>query len=191
MKSREGTVVDGDDLIEKIQNLVKKELQSRYKLSKIALEEKSLKIALAAIKYFLLKVDIRKNMVFNPKESVNFEGDTGSYLLYSYARASSILQKYKGKEKESSLNSLEDKETFLIKKLSEFIGTIRKAYASLNPSLLSNYVYSLCQIFNEFYHACPVINSEKEKFRIELVKAFRQILGNSLYLLGIEPLEKM
>jgi arginyl-tRNA synthetase len=191
MKSREGTVVDGDDLIEKIQELVKKELQQRYKLSKTQSEERSLKIALAAVKYFLLKVDIRKNMVFNPKESVNFEGDTGSYLLYSYARASSILQKYKGKGKESSLDSLEDKEIFLIKKLSEFINTVHKAYAGLNPSLLSNYAYQLSQLFNEFYHACPVIGSEKEKFRVELVKAFRQILGTSLYLLGIEPLEKM
>jgi arginyl-tRNA synthetase len=191
MKSREGTVVDGDDLIEKIQGLVKKELQQKYKLSKTQLEERSIKIALAAVKYFLLKVDIRKNMIFNPKESVNFEGDTGSYLLYSYARASSILQKYSGKAKRLSLDSLEDKETFLIKKLSEFIETIHKAYVGLNPSVLSVYAYQLSQIFNEFYHTCPVIGSEKEAFRIELVKAFRQILGNSLYLLGIEPLEKM
>jgi arginyl-tRNA synthetase len=191
MKSREGTVVDGDDLIEKIQGLVKKELQQRYKLPKAQIEERSLKIALAAVKYFLLKVDIRKNMIFNPKESVNFEGDTGSYLLYSYARASSILKKYSGKIKKSPLESLEDKEIFLVKKLSEFADTVYKAYIGLNPSLLSGYAYQLSQIFNEFYHACPVIGSEKETFRIELVKAFKQILGNSLYLLGIEPLEKM
>jgi arginyl-tRNA synthetase len=191
MKSREGTVVDADDLIEKIQELVKKELQKKYKLSKKQLDERSIKIALAAVKYFLLKVDIKKNMIFNPKESVNFEGDTGSYLLYSYARASSILQKYSGKAKKLSLDSLEDKETFLIKKLSEFIEIIHKTYIGLNPSFLSVYAYQLSQIFNEFYHACPVIGSEKEAFRIELVKAFRQILGTSLYLLGIEPLEKM
>ncbi|MFH1503261.1 MAG: arginine--tRNA ligase [Candidatus Diapherotrites archaeon] len=191
MKSREGTVVDADDLIEKVQLLVKKELEQRYKLSKTQIEERSLKIALAAIKYLLLKVDIRKNMIFNPKESVNFEGDTGSYILYSYARASSILQKFNGELKKSPLTSLEDKEIALVKKLSDFTKIIQKAYFELNPSLLSNYAYQLSQIFNEFYHACPVIGSEKETFRIELVKTFRQVLKNSLYLLGIETLEKM
>lgn len=195
MKSREGTVVDADDLIEKVQGLVKKELSSRAKMNKVELEKKSLIIALAAIKYLLLRVDIKKNMSFNPKESVNFEGDTGSYLLYSYARASSILTKYKkeknkGNEK-SPLSSLEKEEISVVKKLSEFQNIISKAYAEKNPSLIANYSYQLAQLFNEFYHECPVIGSETEIFRIELVKAFRQILGTSLYLLGIEPLEKM
>jgi arginyl-tRNA synthetase len=93
MKSREGTVVDADDLMDKVQDLVKKELEKRAKLSKKELESRSLTIALAAIKYMLLKVDIKKDMTFNPKESISFEGDTGPYLLYSYARANSILKK--------------------------------------------------------------------------------------------------
>ena len=194
MKSREGTVVDGDDLIENIQALVKKELKSRDKLSKKELEERSLKITLAAIKYLILKIDIKKDMIFNPKESINFEGDTGPYLLYSYARASSILRKLE-KEKKSNkkyiIGELEEKEMLLVKKLSEFEEISLKASRDLNPSVIANYSYQLCQIFNEFYHSCPVVNSEKELFRTDLVKVFRQILKNSLYLLGIETLEKM
>lgn len=191
MKSREGTVVDADDLIEEVQKLVKKELSSRDKLSKKQLEEKSLKIAIAAIKYILLRVDTKKDMIFNPKESIDFEGDTGSYILYSYARASSILKKLKKVDKDYSLEEIEDKETALVKKLSEFKEIVLKSYKDLNPSAIANYAYQLSQIFNEFYHACPVIDSEKRPFRADLVISFRQILENSLYLLGIEPLEKM
>jgi len=191
MKSREGTVVDADDLIEKVQDLIKKELESRYKLTPKQSEERSLTIALAAIKYLLLKIDIKKDMVFNPKESINFEGDTGSYILYSYARASSILRKLKNKKSNSPLEYLEEKEIALIKKLSDFENIALNAYKNTNPSLIANYSYQLAQIFNEFYHSCPVLNSDKESFRIELVKAFRQVLKNSLYLLGIDILERM
>jgi arginyl-tRNA synthetase len=191
MKSREGTVVDADDLIDEVQNLVKKELQSRDKMSKKLLEERSLKIALSAIKYILLKVDTKKDMIFNPKESIDFEGDTGSYILYSYARASSILKKLKKVEKDYSLNEIEDKEISLVKKLSEFKDVVLKSYRDLNPSIIANYAYQLSQVFNEFYHACPVIDSEKRAFRADLVISFRQVLENSLNILGIEPLEKM
>ncbi len=191
MKSREGKVVDADDIIEKVQKLVKRELEEREKLSKRELEKRSSIISLAAIKYFLLKVDTRRNMIFNPKESISFEGDTGPYVLYSYARASSILKKIKNKKKNSSLDSLEDSEIKIIKKLSEFSRVVSKSYETLNPSLIANYSYQLAQIFNEFYHECPVLNSKKENFRINLVESFRQVLGNSLSLLGIETLEKM
>ena len=191
MKSREGTVVDADDLIEDVQKLVKKELESRYKLSKRQLEERSLKIALAAIKYILLKVDTKKDMVFNPKESIDFEGDTGSYILYSYARASSILKKLKKIGEKYSLDEIEEKEVALVKKLSDFKGVVLKSFNELNPSLIANYAYQLSRAFNDFYHACPVISSERESFRVDLVISFKQILNNSLYLLGIEPLERM
>jgi arginyl-tRNA synthetase len=191
MKSREGTVVDADDLIDEVQQLVKKELQSRDKMSDKLLEERSLKITLAAIKYILLRVDTKKDMIFNPKESIDFEGDTGPYILYSYARASSILKKLKKPIKPLPLEELEDKEIALVKKLSEFKDILAKSLNELNPSIMANYTYQLSQIFNEFYHACPVINSPKESFRIDLVTSFKQILKTSLYLLGIEPLEKM
>lgn len=191
MKSREGTVVDADDLIDEVQNLVKKELKSRDKLSTKLLEEKSLKIALAAIKYILLKVDTRKDMIFNPKESIDFEGDTGSYILYSYARASSILKKIKKFEKNYPLEELEDKEIALVKKLAEFKELVLKSYRDLNPSIIANYSYQLSQVFNEFYHNCPVVNSEKQSFRANLVICFKQVLKNSLQLIGMEPLERM
>jgi arginyl-tRNA synthetase len=191
MKSREGTVVDADDLIDEIQKLIKKELKSRYKLSQSELEERSLKITLAAIKYILLRVDTKKDMVFNPKESIDFEGETGSYLLYSYARASSILSKLKNKKQDSSFKEIEDKEVALVKKLQEFKTVVPKSINELNPSYIANYSYQLAKLFNEFYHACPVIGSEKEAFRIDLVICFIQVLNSSLKLLGIEPLEKM
>lgn len=194
MKSREGIIVDADDLIENVQELVKKELQSREKLSKKELELRSLKIALAAIKYLLLKVDIKKNMLFNPKESINFEGDTGPYIQYSYARACSILKKLSSKTKDKTqfkISELAPEENELIKKLSQFKEVVLSSCKSLNPALIANYSYQLAQLFNEFYHTCPVIDSEKESFRIAIVKTFKQILKNSLFLLGIDVIEKM
>jgi arginyl-tRNA synthetase len=195
MKSREGTAVDADNLIEQISKMAEKELQEREKdkkFSKKELEKRSLAISLAAIKYMLLKVDIKRNMMFNPKESVSFEGDTGPYLMYSYARASSILRKIKTPIKKFETGELEEKEIELVKKLSQFPETVLGAYNSLNPALIANYSYQLAQIFNEFYHSCKVLGSEeKEPFRLALVQSFRQVLKNSLGLLGIDTLEKM
>lgn len=191
MKSREGTVVDADDLIDELQNLVKENLKKRYKLKRNELKERSLKIALSAIKYFLLKVDIKKNMIFNPKESISFDGDTGPYLLYSYARAKSILRKVKKSDLIPIINKLDEKEIELIKKISEFSETAEKAYFQRNPSIIANYSYQLAQIFNEFYHECPVMGSDQEKFRLLLVESFAQVLKNALNLLGIETLEEM
>ena len=191
MKSREGTVVDADDLIEDLQNLVKKELTKRAKLSKKQLEERSLKIALAAIKYFLLKVDIKKNMVFNPKESISFDGDTGPYIQYAYARASSILRKVNKRPKLLIPENLEEKEKELITQLGDFKKIVEESNRQMNPAIIANYAYKLAQIFNEFYHTCPVMGSESESFRLHLIQVFRQILKNSLDLLGIETLEEM
>ena len=191
MKSREGKVVDADDLILEVQKLVKENLESRSKLSKSELGARSLIIALSAIKYFLLKVDSKKNMLFNPKESINFEGDTGPYLLYSYARANSILEKARSRDKKFKIKNLEQKEIELVKKLSQFSESVSNAYKNFNPSLIANYSFELAKVFNEFYHLCPVINSENESFRLALVKSFKQVLKNSLTLLGIETLDKM
>lgn len=191
MKSREGTIIDADNLIEEVQSLVKKSLQSREKLSVAELEKRSLKITLSAIKYLLLKIDIKKNTIFNPKESISFEGDTGPYLLYSYARASSILRKVKKSRIKSKTKNLNDDEFKLVKKISQFPEVIENAYRTFNPALVANYSYELAKTFNEFYHACPVINSENESFRLKLVDAFKIILKNSLNLLGIETIERM
>lgn len=191
MKSREGTVVDADNLISETQKLVKKELKERAKLDKDELEKRSLIIALAAIKYMLLKIDSKKNMLFNPKESIAFEGDTGPYLLYSYARANSILNKSKIKASSDSVAELEPKEAELIVKLNQFSSTLDSAYTHLNPALIANYAHTLAQTFNEFYHACPVIGNKNAQFRIALVESFMQVLKNSLRLLGIDVLEEM
>ncbi len=191
MKSREGTVVDADDLIDDLQELVKKELKKRGKLSKKEIEERSLKIANSAIKYFLLKVDIKKNMVFNPKESISFDGDTGPYIQYAYARASSILRKVNKKPQLLIPKNLEKKEKELIQKLSNYKKIVLDSYNQMNPAIIANYSYKLAQNFNEFYHECPVMGSDSESFRLHLVQAFRQVLKNSLDLLGIETLEEM
>ena len=201
MKSREGKVVDADDLIQEVQELVKKELKSRpenKKISKRELEKRSLKITLASIKYLLLKVDINKRITFDPKKSIDFEGNTGSYLLYTYARASSILRKIKSSNKgavvkhvDKPVKELDRKEKELVKKLSLFEKTTYKAYEQSNPSLVANYTFELAQVFNDFYHSCPVMKSEKQDFRKRLVQGFKKVMYNSLGLLGIEPLEKM
>lgn len=190
MKSREGTVVDADDLIKDMEDLASKELKKREKLNKDELKKRSHAIALAAIKYMLLKVDIKKGMSFNPKKSISFEGDTGPYLLYSYARASSIIKK-SSQPRKFKINDLDTSELNLVKKISAFKEVVEKAYAHLSPSLIANYSYELAKAFNEFYHACPVIGSVDEPFRLALVEAFRVVLHNSLSLLGIETIEKM
>ncbi len=192
MKSREGKVVDADDLIEEVEELVSKTLKEKNKkISKKEIKKRSQKIALASIKYMLLKTDIKKNITFNPKSSINFEGNTGSYLLYTYARASSILRKIKINKEDKKIDSLEKKEKELIMKLDDFKKIIEKAYNQSNPSLIANYSFELAQTFNEFYHKCPVMKSDKQSFRKNLVEATKQVLKNSLFLLGMEPLEEM
>ena len=192
IKSREGTKgITIDEVFSKVEDLVKKELKKREKLSKTELEKRSRIIALAAIKYMILQVDMKRNMIFDPQASIAFEGNTGPYLLYSYARASSILRKVKKYSKKIQINNLEKKEEELIKKLEDFSGVVLKSYENLNPSLIARYSYELAQIFNEFYHECPVLDSENKDFRLNLVEAFRIVLRNSLNLLGIDILEKM
>ena len=192
MKSREGTVVDADDLIEQMQNMAKEELNKREKLSKNEIEKRSLVIALAALKYTMLKQDIRKNIVFNPKEAIHFEGDTGPYLLYSYARANSILDKAKHKfSGKINVGSVQVNERALINELARFPDLVIEASKSLGPSGIAHYTHTLAQTFNEFYHSRQVIGSVDEKFRLCLVSCFTQVLGNALKLLGISVLKEM
>lgn len=190
MKSREGTVVDADDLIKETQELAVQELKNRYALTAEEMNDRSLKIALSAIKYQLLKIDITKNMLFDPKKAISFEGDTGPYLLYSYARAASILRK-------SCLNDnphipeLNEYEIKLIKKINMFPNAVSAAADRLSPSFIANYAFELAQIFNEFYHACQVIGSDTQSFRLHLVKSFKTVLKSCLWLLGIDEIEEM
>ena len=170
--------------------IILKALKKYTLLRKEEMNRRSLKIALAAIKYTLLKVDIKKRIIFNPKEALAFEGDTGPYILYSYARANSIIRKVKSK-KPVKIIDLKDKEIALLKKIDGLNDLIKSAYKNLAPSLVANYAYELSQLFNEFYHDCPVMGSVEEGFRLKLVGAFRIALGKALDLLGIEALEEM
>ncbi len=191
LKSREGKVVDADDLITETQELAEDELKKRYRFPKKALQERSLKIALSAIKYTLLKIDITKNMIFNPKEAISFEGDTGPNLQYSYARASSIIRNAKKSRKQPKIKKLEAQEIELIKKLDNFPEAAKQAAKQLNPALIANYSLQLAHIFNEFYHSCPVIGDKQESFRLKLVGAFTIVMASCLYLLGIEAIDEM
>ena len=191
MKSREGTVVDADDLILNTAGLAADEISKRYpELGSTEVTHRSLVISLAAIKYQLLKTETSRNMIFNPKEAIRFEGDTGPYLLYSYARASSILRKA---EIELNLDAWDanDSELRLIKKIAEFTGIEEDSSRKLLPSLMASYAYDLCQTFNQFFHECPVLRSENAGQRLALVTSFRQTIGQVLDLLGIEKLEEM
>jgi len=189
--TRKGKTVFMSEILEKTKILASREIKKRTnKISKKELEERARKIAIAAIFYGDLKNNRKNNMVFDLNKFVSFEGDTGPYIQYSYARASSILRKTKNKEK-FQIYDLEPKELELATKLSKFPDIVLNSYNNLNPSVIANYSYQLAQIFNEFYHACPVIGSKQEAFRLALIEAFRQVLKNSLGLLGIETLEEM
>jgi len=193
LATRKGKTFFLSEIIEETKELAKKQILKRSpKISKKELEERSLKVALAAIYYGDLKSNRTNSIVFDLKKFVSFEGDTGPYLLYSYARAKSILKKIKSNKKaELEISELEDKEFALTKKIAEFPSVIEKAHDQLMPSLIANYSYQLAQLFNEFYHDCPVKGSEQELFRIKLTSAFSQTLKNALALLGIETIEEM
>jgi arginyl-tRNA synthetase len=190
MKSREGTVVDADDLVKETQNLAEVELKQRYELSENEMSDRSLKIALSAIKYQLLRVDIAKNMLFDPKKAISFEGDTGPYLLYSYARAASILRKSTG-EKNYEIGVLNAYENKIIKKINFVPASVNYAYEKLSPSIIANYAFELAQCFNEFYHGCKVIGTAEEAFRIQVVNSFKTVLGKCLWILGIDEIDEM
>ncbi len=195
IKSREGTTADADDLIQDLIEDAKSELKKRHKLSKKELDLRALAIALAALKFALLKVDIKKDMIFNKQEALDFEGFSGPYLQYSYARANSILKKTKTRVKSnSSFKDLEEAEISLVKKLSEFQNILERAKKEIKPDIMALYSYELSKVFNNFYHNCPVSQIKDVGIklrRIEIVQAFKNIISICLNLIGIETLEEM
>ncbi len=192
LSTRKGKTYFMEDVLEETISLAKKEITKRdSKISKNELERRAHKIAIAAIFYGDLKNSRRNNIIFDINKFVSFEGDTGPYIQYSYARATSILTKAPSLQKKFEINELDKKELELVQKISQFQETVVNAFNTMSPSLIANYSYQLAQIFNEFYHECPVIGSENEAFRLSLVEAFRQVLKNALKLLGIETLEEM
>jgi arginyl-tRNA synthetase len=188
--TRKGKTIFMKKILDDVINKAKKNLSKRENLTNKELERRARKIALAAILYGDLKNNRENNMVFDVDKFLSFEGDTGPYLLYSYARASSILKKVK-RRKEFEILDLEYPEIRLIKKIDNYDDVVLRACESLAPNLIANYCFELATLFNEFYHSCPVLGDEKEGFRLKLVEKFKDTLGAGLNLLGIETLEEM
>lgn len=190
MKTREGTVIDADNIINEVRLLAKEEIKNREeKISKKELDARAKDIALAAIKYYLLRLEPIKDLLFDAAKAVSFEGDTGPYLQYTYVRAKSILRKSKKKVKIK--DGFEKDEVSIIKKLSQFPYVVKKCAAELKPNYLANYLFELATQFNEFYHAKQVIGSEREETLLALSTAVTAVLKSGLKMLGINALEKM
>ncbi|MEM4625636.1 MAG: arginine--tRNA ligase [Candidatus Pacearchaeota archaeon] len=185
MSTRKGELVLLEDFFNEAFSRAKKEVEKRNS------KGDPKKIAIAAIKYSMLRNDNDKNIIFDWNHSLNFEGDSGPYLQYSYARASSILRKFNGKFSKFIIPELSSSEIHLIKQLSLFPEVVEKASKSFSPSIIANYSFQLAKSFNEFYHSCPVINDINEQFRLRLVMAFRKTIKKCLFLLGIEVMEEM
>lgn len=202
MKSREGTVVDADDLIEEMISTARETSEELGKLDSCSSEEAAdiaRIVGLGALKYFILKVDPRKNMTFNPKESIDFNGNTGPFIQYTYARIRSVLRKaeelgYRAQVQEQLADRLSDKELSLIKNLYEFPVVVKEAGNSYSPAVIANYVYELAKEYNQFYHDYSVLyetNSDLRDFRILLSDQTAKVIRMALYLLGIEVPERM
>ncbi len=193
MKSREGTVVDADNLVEEVINLAKEEIKKRHNLDEKELEVRAKKIAMSAIIFHILKFDPKKNFVYNPKESLSFEGETGPYCQYAYARIQSIIKKSEIKP-EDKLNLLkEEQEKHLVKKLSEYPLIIEKVSESYKISSITRYILELSQEFNNYYSKQKIIQDDKDlqSARLYLISAVAQVIANGLSLLGIEVLNEM
>ena len=201
MKSREGTVVDADDLMELMVEDAYKTSMELGKFDDMTEEERreiARVVGMGALKYFILKVDARKNMLFNPEESIDFNGNTGPFIQYTYARIRSILRKAEGAEANSTLytlnSTLADKEVELIQKMSEYGAAVEQAGKDYSPSGIANYCYELTKVFNQFYHDFSILNEpdeQKKAIRLMLAKNVAKIIKNAMALLGIEVPERM
>ena len=203
MKSREGTVVDADDLIATMisnaRQMSKDKVNKLENITETEAQEIARIVGMGALKYFILKVDARKNMLFNPEESIDFNGNTGPFIQYTYARIRSILRKATESgiivpEKLPTDTELNDKEIALIQHLQGFAAAVSQAGADYNPSCIANYCYELVKEYNQFYHDFSVLREEDEKkrfIRLSLSAAVSQVIKNGMGLLGIEVPERM
>ena len=202
MKSREGTVVDADDLIQAMidgARQVSEEAGKSKDLPEAEKQEIARICGMGALKYFILKVDARKNMLFNPEESIDFNGNTGPFIQYTYARIRSILRKAELGQKAASLPSAAEytpnqKETDLIQKLYAYGAAVEQAGSDYSPSGIANYCYELTKQFNQFYHDYSILNAESETakmFRLVLAQNVAKVIRNGMALLGIEVPERM
>ena len=198
MKSREGTVVDADDLIAKMiddaREISKEKVNTLQGITEAEADEIARKVGLGALKYFILKVDPRKNMLFNPAESIDFNGNTGPFIQYTYARIQSVLRKAEANGQELIANSLEEKELALVQRLCEYPSIVRTAGDEFSPAILCNYAYALACDFNSFYHDLSILNEPdeaKRALRLLLAKNVAKVLRSAMNLLGIEMPERM
>lgn len=199
MKSREGTVVDADDLIFEMAQTAGTISEELGKLEGYSREEKQAlykTIGLGALKYYILKVDPQKRILFNPEESVDFQGNTGPFIQYTYARIQSILRKAKelGVQTTAHTDQLHAKEKELIKLLQEYPVTVQLAAEKKSPALIANYIYELVKAFNSFYQQVPILGttSDAEKaFRVGLSDQVGQVIKKGFGLLGIDVPERM
>ena len=202
MKSREGTVVDADDLMELMVEDAYKTSMELGKFDDMTEEERreiARIVGMGALKYFILKVDARKNMLFNPEESIDFNGNTGPFIQYTYARIRSILRKAQPTPCPSPREGqgggfLSDKEIELIQKMSEYGAAVEQAGKDYSPSGIANYCYELTKVFNQFYHDYSILNEpdeQKRAVRLVLARNVAKIIKSGMGLLGIEVPERM
>ncbi len=202
MKSREGTVVDADDLMAEMINTARETSDELGKLDDATPEEVEAiarMVGLGALKYFILKVDPKKNMTFNPQESIDFNGNTGPFIQYTHARVRSILRKAEEQgialpEKLEPTVPLSVKEEGLVQLLSEFGSVVNQAGSEYNVSLIGNYVYDLAKEFNQYYHECPILREENaplRDFRLLLAQNVARIIKRGMKLFGIDVPERM
>jgi arginyl-tRNA synthetase len=199
MKSREGTVVDADELMDEMIRTAEEITKELGKIDNFETEEaKQLykRIGLGALKYFMLKVDPKKKMLFNPRESIDFEGNTGPFIQYTYTRICSLLRKAKELNYSTAVNvkGIAQKEKDLIIKSYEFSKVIGESAATYNPSLVANYVYDIVKEYNQYYHDYPVLkeeNAELRSLRLAVSQQVGTVIRNGMWLLGIEVPERM
>ena len=201
MKSREGTVVDADDLLEKMYNTAKEtslELGKLDDMSETEQDELFRMLSLGALKYFIIKVDPRKTMLFDPKESIDFNGNTGPFIQYTHARIKSILRKAQVQgiawTSVSENVELNPKEVRIIKILNNFPNKIAEASEAHSPAIVANYAYELAKEFNQYYHDTPILREENKAvlaFRLQLIELIARVLTKAMDILGIKLPERM
>ena len=202
MKSREGTVVDADDLLEKMYNTAKEtslELGKLDDMSEAEQDELFRMLSLGALKYFIIKVDPRKTMLFDPKESIDFNGNTGPFIQYTHARIKSILRKAAAQGIDYATNSdagveLSPKEVRIVKILNNFPNKIAEAGEAHSPAIVANYAYELAKEFNQYYHDTPILREENKAvltFRLRLIELIARVLTKAMDILGIKLPERM
>ena len=198
MKSREGTVVDADDLMAQMiadaAEISKDKVNTLPDITEAEKKEIARMVGLGALKYFILKVDPRKNMLFNPEESIDFNGNTGPFIQYTYARIRSVLRKAAGLDQSAMADALNDKERGLIRRLAEFPAVVKQAGDEFSPAVIANYAYALACDFNSFYHDYSILNEADaavRNLRLTLSASVAKVIKQAMYLLGIEVPERM